>query len=74
MEIFVKDFKNIDNTKTKTISSYPYYLILINLKTYFATLKHLDDKTSDSVLSALKSMFNKIKGVSLESNEYKSFV
>ncbi|GMO12365.1 MAG: hypothetical protein Ta2E_00070 [Mycoplasmoidaceae bacterium] len=70
MYIFVNDFNKIDKTK----ASYQYFLILININTSFATLKHINDKTSEVILTALKSMFNKIKGVSLESDEDQSFI
>ncbi|GMO12763.1 MAG: hypothetical protein Ta2E_01380 [Mycoplasmoidaceae bacterium] len=73
MDIFVNNFKNIDKTISSP-NSYPDYLILININTHFAILKHFDDKTCDSELSALKSMFNKIKIVFRESDEDKSFV
>jgi hypothetical protein len=68
MDIFV------NNTKNNTLSIYPYYLILININTRYIELHHLQNRSSGSVLTAIKILFNKLTIKSLESDEEKSFV
>jgi hypothetical protein len=72
MDIFVKN-----NTKNNTDSStiYPYFLILININTPYVEIYHLQNRSSTSILTALKPIFNKLPTIkSLESDEEKSFV
>jgi hypothetical protein len=58
MDIFVNQTKN--NICSSTSSSiYPYYLILININTRYVEIHHLQNRSSTSVLNALKSIFNK---------------
>jgi hypothetical protein len=69
MDIFV------NNTKNNTSTIYSYYLILININTCYVELHHLQNRSSNSVLNALKSTYNKLPTIkSLESDEEKSFV
>jgi hypothetical protein len=74
MDIFVNKTKN--NTEPSTTSIiYPNYLILINKNTLYVEIHHLQDGSSASVLTALKSIFNKLTNIkSLESDEDKSFI
>jgi hypothetical protein len=68
MDIFV------NNTKNNSSTTYPNYLILININDRYVELHHLQNRSSSSVLNALKSIFNKLTIKSLESDEEKSFV
>jgi hypothetical protein len=68
MDIFV------NNTKNNTSNIYPYYLILININTRYVKLHHIQNRSSASVLNAMKYIFNKLTIKSLESDEEKSFV
>jgi hypothetical protein len=54
---------------------YPYYLILININTRYVIISHMNNKSSSSVLSSLKSIFNQLKQniKLLESDEDPSF-
>jgi hypothetical protein len=63
MDIFV------NNQAKNNISSYPYYLILININTRYVEILHLQNRSSTSILIALKSVFNKLTIKSLESDE-----
>jgi hypothetical protein len=75
MDIFVN--RNTKNNTNKNSSStiYSYYLILININTRYVELYHLQNRSSTSLLNALKSIFNKLSTIkSLESDEEKSFV
>jgi hypothetical protein len=70
MDIFVNS-----TTKNNTSSIYPYYLILIHINTCYVEIHHLQNRSSASVLNAMKSIFNKLTTIkSLESDEEKSFV
>jgi hypothetical protein len=46
----------------------------MNINTRYVELHHLQNRSSTSVLTALKSIFNKLTIKSLESNEGKSFI
>jgi hypothetical protein len=62
MDIFV------NNTKNNSSTIYPYYLILININTRYVELHHLQNRSSNSVINALKYIMNKITINSLESD------
>jgi hypothetical protein len=65
----------LNNTKNNTLNIYPYYLILININTRYVEIHHLQNRSSASILTALKSIFNKLTTIkSLESDEEKSCV
>jgi hypothetical protein len=50
------------------------YLVLININTRYAILKSIPERSTASILSALKSVFKQLKIKSLESNEEAAFV
>jgi hypothetical protein len=62
----------LNQFSTPTI--YPYYLLLINITSRYVELYNLQNRSSSSVVNALKSIFNKLTIQSLESDEEKSFV
>jgi hypothetical protein len=67
MDIFVNDCKHTD------ITTFLYYLILINNNTRVVKLIHTTDKSIKSVLPALKTIIKKTKIKSIESDEESSF-
>jgi hypothetical protein len=67
MYIFVNDCKHTD------ITTFPYYLIFINLPNSVVKLIHITDRSIKSVLPALKTIIKNTKIKSLESDEESSF-
>jgi hypothetical protein len=68
MDIFVNNTKN-NITSSTTSNIYPYYLIQININTRYVELYYVQNRSSNSVLNALKHIFNKIIIKLLESDE-----
>jgi hypothetical protein len=56
------------------INTFDSYLVIININTQYAIVESIPDKSTASILSALKSIFKKLKIKSLESDEEASFV